>query len=229
MLGRVPIGAYISDYVPAAADWLLNVPNLAAKRGILLERFAGGNRYFTAYHIRDKAFVSGRGRRMIQWLMNIDRRIIFVFVFLGVALPLLANVFLPIRPTRDVIAVYDQLEKVAQDEGVVPVSLMVQAQSLEMQLMARAILRHCFSRNIKVVAVCLWPEAPGLAQQALEEIGDEFGKTYGVDYAFLGFAGNFAVVLNMGQDFRDAFPQDNWGTPLEDFGSHARRAHAARF
>ena len=36
MLGRVPIGAYISDYVPAAADWLLNVPNLAAKRGILL-------------------------------------------------------------------------------------------------------------------------------------------------------------------------------------------------
>ena len=28
---------------------------------------------------------------MIQWLMNIDRRIIFVFVFLGVALPLLAN------------------------------------------------------------------------------------------------------------------------------------------
>ena len=36
MLGRVPIGAYISDFFPAAAEWLLNVPNLAAKRGILL-------------------------------------------------------------------------------------------------------------------------------------------------------------------------------------------------
>ena len=155
---------------------------------------------------------------MIQWLMNIDRRIIFVFVFLGVALPLLANVFLPIRPTRDVIAVYDQLEKVAQDEGVVLLSFSYGASTEpEMQPMARAILRHCFSRNIKVVAVCLWPEAPGLAQQVLEEIGDEFGKAYGVDYAFLGFKpGNFAVVLNMGQDFRDAFPQDNWGTPLED-------------
>mgnify|MGYP001423570537 CR=1 FL=1 len=50
-----------------------------------------------------------------------------------------------------------------------------------------------------MVAVCLWPEAPGLAQQVLEEIGDEFGKTYGVDYAFLGFKpGNFgtAVVIS---------------------------------
>ena len=36
MLGRVPIGAYISDLVPLAADWLMAVPNMAAKRGILL-------------------------------------------------------------------------------------------------------------------------------------------------------------------------------------------------
>ena len=49
---------------------------------------------------------------MIQRLMNIDRRIIFIFVFIGVAAPLLVNVYLPITPTRDVIAVYEQLEKV---------------------------------------------------------------------------------------------------------------------
>lgn len=36
MLGRVPIGAFISDYLPQAAEWLMDVPNLAAKRGILL-------------------------------------------------------------------------------------------------------------------------------------------------------------------------------------------------
>jgi hypothetical protein len=32
----VPIGAFISDYIPEAAQWLMSVPNLAAKRGILL-------------------------------------------------------------------------------------------------------------------------------------------------------------------------------------------------
>ena len=36
MLGRVPIGNYISHYIPAVADWIMAVPNLAAKRGILL-------------------------------------------------------------------------------------------------------------------------------------------------------------------------------------------------
>jgi hypothetical protein len=36
MLGRVPIGAYLSDFVPEFAQWLMDVPNLAARRGILL-------------------------------------------------------------------------------------------------------------------------------------------------------------------------------------------------
>ncbi|MDP6175921.1 MAG: hypothetical protein QGF09_17305, partial [Rhodospirillales bacterium] len=35
MLGRVPIGALISEWVPWTAQWLMAVPNLAAKRGIL--------------------------------------------------------------------------------------------------------------------------------------------------------------------------------------------------
>ena len=36
MIGRVPIGEMISDALPALSDWLMSVPNLAAKRGILL-------------------------------------------------------------------------------------------------------------------------------------------------------------------------------------------------
>lgn len=36
MLGRVPIGDLISPAIPATTHWILNVPNLAAKRGIMI-------------------------------------------------------------------------------------------------------------------------------------------------------------------------------------------------
>jgi len=35
MLGQVPLGAMISKWIPKTSTWILNVPNLAAKRGIL--------------------------------------------------------------------------------------------------------------------------------------------------------------------------------------------------
>lgn len=34
MLGQVPVGAAISHWIPDSTQWFLNVPNLAAKRGI---------------------------------------------------------------------------------------------------------------------------------------------------------------------------------------------------
>jgi len=36
MLGQVPLGAAITHWIPDSAQWILNVPNLAAKRGIAL-------------------------------------------------------------------------------------------------------------------------------------------------------------------------------------------------
>jgi len=36
MLGRVPIGAAISPLIPRVTDWLLNIPNMAAQRGIMM-------------------------------------------------------------------------------------------------------------------------------------------------------------------------------------------------
>ena len=36
ILGRVPVGAQILSGLPKAADWVLNVPSMAARRGILI-------------------------------------------------------------------------------------------------------------------------------------------------------------------------------------------------
>ena len=154
---------------------------------------------------------------MIQKLLDIDRRIIFVLVLVAVATPLLMGTVLPITPTKEVQAAYDEIEKRAAGD-VVLVSFSYGASTVpEMQPMARAILRHAFRRNLKIVAICLWPDATGLAQEVLEDMAAEFELQYGVDYTFMGYKpGNFSVILNMGQDFHSAFPQDNWGAKADE-------------
>ncbi len=154
---------------------------------------------------------------MIQKLLDIDRRIIFVLVLVAVATPLLMGTVLPITPTKEVQAAYDEIEKRAAGD-VVLVSFSYGASTVpEMQPMARAILRHAFRRNLKIVAICLWPDATGLAQEVLEDMAAEFELQYGVDYTFMGYKpGNFSVILNMGQDFHSAFPQDNWGAKANE-------------
>ena len=36
MLGRIPIGELISEYIPATAEWILTVPSMSAKRAVLI-------------------------------------------------------------------------------------------------------------------------------------------------------------------------------------------------
>lgn len=151
---------------------------------------------------------------MIDRLLNIDRRIIFIFVFIGVVVPLLLDFSLPVKITPSAQAVYDRIEQVAAEgEGIVLLSFSYGPSTVpEVQPMVLSILRHCFRHDLKVVAICLWPDAVGLAQQALETVSAEYGKEYGADYAFMGYKpGGAIVIVNMGQDLHSAYPQDNWG------------------
>ena len=150
---------------------------------------------------------------MIETLLNLDRRIIFIFVFLGVGIPLLIDFSFPIKAEDEARAIFDEIERVGDKQGTILISFSYGPSTVpELQPMALSLLRHCFRRDIKVVAICIWPDAPGLAQQALEQMAAEFNKQEGVDYAFMGYKpGLQNVILNMGQDFHSTFPQDAWG------------------
>jgi hypothetical protein len=43
MLGRVPVGSWINSRLPDLASWILNVPNLAAKRAVMIGIGLGGS------------------------------------------------------------------------------------------------------------------------------------------------------------------------------------------
>ena len=151
---------------------------------------------------------------MKELLLNLDRRVVFLFVFLGIAIPALIPFRFPIKATDNVRAVYNTIEAIAdRGGGTVLISFDYGPSAMpELQPMALSILKQCFRRDVKVVAMNMWPDGVGITQQALQTTSAELGRTYGDDYVFLGFKPGYgSLVINMGQDFHDAFPKDVQG------------------
>jgi hypothetical protein len=146
---------------------------------------------------------------------HLDRRIIFVLMLLGVALPLLVKIGLPVRITRDVQDVYSYIDGLKagdiilisydHDTGTLP----------EMVPMSTAILRHAFSKDLKVIGMALRAEGSAIGRQALRKVGAEFGKQEGFDYIFLGYRPELtATILGLGTSFERVFARDDRGTPV---------------
>jgi hypothetical protein len=155
--------------------------------------------------------------RFINFLIS-DRRTIFLLIGLAVIIPLLAPLGLPVdisKPSRDFFESIEALESTRgplllsmdYDPGTVP----------ELNPMSIALLRYCFSKDIRVIVMTLQPGGPGLAEQVTTQVSREMNKTYGEDYAYLGFkAGSAIVMLSMGEDIHGTFPQDYYGDPIEE-------------
>ena len=149
-------------------------------------------------------------------MLRIDRRIIFFVIGLCTLLPLLYPVDLPIIVTPDVRMVYEYIESLP-DRSVFLLSMDFDpASKPELEPQAIALLRHAFSRNLRVIAMTLWLPGTGLAEQTVNRVAQELGKVNGEDYVFLGFSpGVGALIIGMGQDLYKAFPSDYYGNPTK--------------
>lgn len=151
-------------------------------------------------------------------MMSIDRRILFVLIALSVIIPLLKPLLLPINVTKEAKHLYEFVDELKPGD-VVLLSLDYDPSTMaECHPMALSILRQCFSRGIKVIVTSLArPEGLGTAEMALTQAAKEYRKKNGEDYVFLGYKPNAAaVVLAMGENFRLAFPNDFYGSDLEN-------------
>jgi len=146
---------------------------------------------------------------------TLDRRIIFILMFLGVGLPLLTRIGLPVSVTEDVRNVYNYIESL-QPGDIVLVSYDHDTGTLpEMVPMSDAILRHLFRKDIRVVGMALRAEGSGIGRQNIRRIAAEYGKTEGTDYVFLGFRPEItAAILGLGTSFIRVFPKDDRGIPV---------------
>ncbi|MFA5505447.1 MAG: hypothetical protein WC314_09330 [Vulcanimicrobiota bacterium] len=155
---------------------------------------------------------------MLDKLINLDRRIIYLIVLLSVIIPLMNPMGLEIKVTDSVRASYEAYEKLPPDSLILMSIDYGPSTAVELEPMALAACDQAMRHNQKVAFMALYPEGQALINRLIARIKTLHpDKEYGVDFVNLGYkAGNEAVPLKMGLDFRGQFPTDTRGTPLSD-------------
>lgn len=154
-------------------------------------------------------------------MSRIDRRIIYLLLFAVVTLPLIFPSARSVRVMPPVEKLYRAIDSVPDDKALI-IDFDYDPQTLpELEPMGFAILRHAFKKRIKVLALSLYVQPLGLAQNALTSVTDEFNSIatshvdsiiYGRDYVFLGWQPPPLIpILGMGESIVNVYKNDYYG------------------
>lgn len=142
-----------------------------------------------------------------------DRRIIFILVALAVIIPMLLPINLPISVSQPTQKLYDYIDALPAESTIMLAFDYGPASLAELNPMAKALLRQCFDRNVRIIAITLAADAATLASTLIQEIAEEKGAVDGEDYVFLGYRpGATQVILGMGTSIASVFETDYNGT-----------------
>jgi len=149
-------------------------------------------------------------------LRYLDRRWIFLAIGLLVVVPLLTGFHIaPVKPSPPSRGFFNAIERQPAGATVLLAGDYDPGTIAENYPMQLAAVRHLMARNIKIVAVELYPGGPPLTDRVLHIAGEEYHKREGYDYVNLGFkSGNEVVMSQMGSSIPRTFPADRRGVPV---------------
>jgi hypothetical protein len=157
-------------------------------------------------------------RGLVSAIEQLDRRWVFLFVGIGALVPVILPLGLPTTVTPEVRSLFDRIAELEPGDVVLLSFDYGPSSAPELDPMAEAILRHCFAREVRVLAISLFAlggETMGV--ERLRTVTREFDLTDGEEYVFLGFkSGGQAVMKRMAEDIAGAFPQDAVGRPIRE-------------
>ncbi len=157
---------------------------------------------------------------LFNWILKLDRRIIYTVLFVGVIFPFYVDwPKVNVEVSKEVEDAYQVIDAIPPHGHPLLVSFDYDpASAAELTPMAVAVLRHCFSKGIRVLVISLQytGQGAGIAAEVVPAIAAEYGRVQNEDWAFLGFQPNATVaMLQMGESIRTTFPVDYYGTPIE--------------
>jgi len=149
-------------------------------------------------------------------MMSLDRRWVYLVIGVVVVMTAIYPFRVPLYITPEARSVYDFVESLTPGEVLMIGVDYAPEVMAELHPMSYAITRQCFSKDIKLLLCCLHQNGPGMVEQVVAQVAEEYGKVNGTDYVYLGYKPYPGItILAMGQNFRIPFPEDYYGTPLD--------------
>lgn len=156
-------------------------------------------------------------RKYTDKFLKMDRRIIFALLTLVMFIPLIKPLGLP----NKVIGVsgqqvYDFIENLKPGAFVL-ISLDYDPSTRpELHPQAKAVIRHCFRKDLRVAVMTFLPGSTGLIEEIFATIPQEYNKKEGVDYVVFPYQPNpVAVMTQLGSNIYSMYDKDKNKNPTK--------------
>jgi hypothetical protein len=147
---------------------------------------------------------------MWERLLHIDRRFIYLVLFIVVLAPLVVGWKLsPGHANPWTQSLYNYIDKLPAGTPVLVAYDFDPSVSPELLPMAYAVTRHVMKKNLRLIGMTFLPGGILLSQEVMTKVAKEQGKQYGVDYVNLGTKpGVQPVLLGLGENLKRVFVTD---------------------
>jgi len=149
-------------------------------------------------------------------LQNLDRRWIFLIIFIGVSVPLFIPFGFRMEVSPHVQTVYNLVNSTPEGERILISFDYDPSSKAEIQPAVEALVKHALERKLRIVTLALWPMGSSMADEVYRFHKDDI--TYGVDFVNLGYkSGGMLAIQTMGKNFREVFPRDVNGVSIDSY------------
>ena len=169
---------------------------------------------------------NGGTRTFLDKVQALDRRVIFLFIALAVAIPLVFHVVFPEKISPIVAAIFERVDNLPEGSKVL-ISFDYSPSTVpELQPMVDAMIRHCATKKLKIYIMALWATGQNIADETIDRIlNPEFPEyQYGIDYVNIGYkSGNQGLINVIITDLKKMYTTDVNGTAIDSVPMMAPR------
>lgn len=154
---------------------------------------------------------------IMERLQSIKRVTIYGLVILVLSIPLLVPMKIPLEVSSATQAAYDAIEALTSGSIFMLSTDWEASTQAESAPQTEAIVRHVFSKGLKLIIVGMWPQGNSATEQIVEKLASDMNKAYGIDWVNLGYKpGGEVVLASLAENIKELYPRDARGNAIND-------------